>query len=396
LIKFVLSSLNGDLQNLSKMKTLKLFFLLVAVLMSVWVFGKHNELKDYPTQNKLVQFNIKGKEYEQMFMKVVSTTFEVNYITGKSTDNYRWTFNIPDSLSQNIWALKFYFTSNNDTLGISFSTVLDKDTLISPVNNFENNSNTLLIKGVFLTNDTVSHNDILKIDLKEKTYMIESLKYPGFALFYDPDNKKEYDDFVEDYKLKISVNPNSVYYISNLSAALNHFRSAADIKILFDLFSTSLQNSDHGKRISEYMDYDFAFKNLKLPIANNQRIKEFLIQDFTKYNLIELTASWCVWCHKIIPTLKEISEQYKDKLIITYVTVDDKKDILNFQKLIEKEQIIWRSLWLENEINNLLYKKSTEGIPCGILINPDGKIVDYFNFNRPKDLEKFHKILQGK
>ncbi len=364
--------------------------------MSVWVFGKHNELKDYPTQNKLVQFNIKGKEYEQMFMKVVSTTFEVNYITGKSTDNYRWTFNIPDSLSQNIWALKFYFTSNNDTLGISFSTVLDKDTLISPVNNFENNSNTLLIKGVFLTNDTVSHNDILKIDLKEKTYMIESLKYPGFALFYDPDNKKEYDDFVEDYKLKISVNPNSVYYISNLSAALNHFRSAADIKILFDLFSTSLQNSDHGKRISEYMDYDFAFKNLKLPIANNQRIKEFLIQDFTKYNLIELTASWCVWCHKIIPTLKEISEQYKDKLIITYVTVDDKKDILNFQKLIEKEQIIWRSLWLENEINNLLYKKSTEGIPCGILINPDGKIVDYFNFNRPKDLEKFHKILQGK
>jgi len=384
------------LQNLSKMKTFKFIFLIFAILETGWVSGKNNAVDNCTNQSRLVQFDIKGKKYEHMFMKVVSTTPEVNCIQGKSTDNYRWTFNIPDSLSQNIWVLKFYFTSNNDTLEISFAPVLDNDTLTYPVNNFENNSDTLLIKGVFLKNDTISHSDILKVDLKEKTYLMEYMKYPGFAFFYDPNNKKQYDDFIEDYMLKITANPNSVYYISNISAAVTYFRSTADLKKLFDLFSSPLKNSDHGKRIYEYINLNPVFENIKLPLVNNVNKQEPLIQDSTKYNLIELTASWCVWCHKIIPTLKEINEQYKDRLIITYVTVDDKKDIVDFRNQIKKQNITWRSLWLNSKKDSFLYRRSTTGIPCGILVNPDGKIVAYFNFNRPEELEKFHSILQGK
>lgn len=378
------------------MKSLKFIFLLFAILETGWVSSNNNASKDNANQRRLVQFDIKEKKYENMFMKVVSTTPEANYIAGKSTDNYHWTFNIPDSLSRNIWNLQFFFTSNNDKLGITFATVLDNDTLTSPVNNFENNSDTLLIKGVFLKNDSISHSDILKVDSREKNYMMESMKYPGFAFFYDPNNKKKYEDFIEDYMLKISANPNSAYYISNLSAALNQFHTTADIKKLFDLFSSPLKNSDHGKRILEYMGYDFAYKNIKLPVVNNESKQEPIFQDFTKYNLIELTASWCVWCKKIIPTLKEISEQYKDRLIITYVTVDDEKGIVNFRKDIQKEHITWRSLWLTNNKDNFLYKKSTSGIPCGILVNTDGKIIDYFNFNIPESLEKFHSIIQKK
>ena len=378
------------------MKTLKFIFLLIAILETGWVSGKNNAVDNCPKHGRLVLFDIQGKKYEHMFMKVVSTTVEVSYVAGKSTDNYRWTFNIPDSLSQNIWGLQFFFTSNNDTLGISFAPVLDNDTLTSQSNNFENNSDTLLIKGVFLKKDTISHNDILKVDLKEKTYMMEKMKYLGFAFFYDPNNKKKYEDFMEDYMLKISANPNSAYYISNLSAALAYFRSTADIKKLFDLFSSPLKNSDHGKRIYEYINLNPVFENIKLPLVNNVNKQEPLIQDSTKYNLIELTASWCVWCHKIIPTLKEINEQYKDRLIITYVTVDDKKEIVDFRNQIKKQNITWRSLWLNSKKDSFLYRRSTTGIPCGILVNPDGKIVAYFNFNRPEDLKKFHSILQGK
>jgi len=378
------------------MKTLKIIFLLFAILETVWASGKNNVVDNCPKHGRFVQFDIKGKKYEHMFLKVISTVPEAHYIAGKSTENNRWAFNIPDSVSQNIWDLQLFFTSNNDKIGITFTAVLDNDTLTSQGNNFENNSDTLLIKGVFLKNDSISHNDILKVDLKEKTYMMEKMKYLGFAFFYDPNNKKKYEDFMEDYMLKISANPNSAYYISNLSAALAYFRSTADIKKLFDLFSSPLKNSDHGKRIYEYINLNPVFENIKLPLVNNGNKQEPLIQDSAKYNLIELTASWCVWCHKIIPTLKEISEQYKDRLIITYVTVDDKKEIVDFRNQIKEQNITWRSLWLNNQKDSFLYRRSTTGIPCGILVNPDGKIVAYFNFNRPEELKKFHSILQGK
>jgi thiol-disulfide isomerase/thioredoxin len=379
------------------MKTFKLMLLLFAILETGWVSGISNAVKTYADQGKYVQFDIKGKKYESIFMKVVSTTPKAHYITGKLTDKSRWIFNIPDSVSQNIWSLQFFFTSNNDTLKITFATILDKDTLTSQINNFENNSDTLLIKGVFIKNDSISHSEILKVDLKEKNYMMEYMKYPGFAFFYDPNNKKKYDDFIEDYISKVSANPNSVYYISFLSAAIGWFHSTADIKKLFDLFSPSLKNSDHGKRISEYINFNPVFDNIKLPLVNNENFQEPLIQDSTKFNLIELTASWCFGCQKVIPVLKEISEQYKNKLIITYVTVDDKKGIVNFREDIEKKHIEWRSLWLINNKNDsFLRRKTVTGIPCGILVNPDGKIIDSFNFNIPEDLEKFHSILQGK
>lgn len=378
------------------MKTLKIIITLFLVLLCVCLFTMCFTGVENSDNGRYVQFDTNNKKYEHMIMKVVSTTPEANYVEGKSSDNYRWIFNIPDSLSHNIWGLQFYSISKNDTSGIIFSTVIDNNKVSTSTNNFENNSDTLLIKAVFVKKDSNLQSDIFKVDLKEKTFMMENMRYPGFSFFYDPNNKKTYEEFMEDYILKINANPNSAYYISYLSAAISSYRSTADIKRLFDLFSPSAKNTDHGKRINEYINFNPVFENIKLPLVNNENKQEPLILDTTKYNLIELTASWCVWCHKIIPTLKEISEQYKDRLIITYVTVDDNKDIVEFRNQIKKQNITWRSLWLNSKNDSFLNRRSMTGIPCGILVNTDGKIVDYFNFNRIEDLEKFHSILQGK
>ena len=145
------------------MKTFKFIFLLFAILETGWVSGKNYAVKDYANQGRYVQFDIKCKKYENLLMKVVDTTPKAYYIAGKSSDNYRWTFNIPDSLSQNIWELQFFFISSNDKLGISFAAVLDNDTLTSPGNNFENNSDTLFDAGIEYA--IVQIKDLLKHDV---------------------------------------------------------------------------------------------------------------------------------------------------------------------------------------------------------------------------------------
>ena len=122
------------------MKTFKNFFLLFAILETGWVFGNSNTVRNCAKQGKFVQFDIQGKKYENMIMKVVSTIPEANYIAGKSSDNYHWTFHIPDSLSQNIWTLQLFFMFNNDKLGITFTAIIENDTLTTDIDNFENKS----------------------------------------------------------------------------------------------------------------------------------------------------------------------------------------------------------------------------------------------------------------
>ena len=371
-------------------------FTFIFLLLTTWGTGcvsRYNNASD--DQGRFVQLDVEGKKYEHIFMKVVDTTPTAQYVTGKSADGYGWTFNIPDSIPQNIWGLHFFFTSGNDTLGIAFAAVLENDTLTSSVNNFENNSDTLLIKGVYMNNEPVYHSDILKVDFKEKTYMTECMQYPGVAFFYDPNNEKKYDDFMDDYTFKIKANPNSVYYISNLSAAVDYY-NLNDLKKLVELFSPEIQNSNHGRKISQYIDIkqkflDSKFENSILPVMNSE-ISESIIQDSSKYNLIIFSASWCAPCRAEIPLLKEIYNDLSQNLIVTYISTDELSTVDSWRKLMQQENIPWRSLLAMNDVKKIKKTYFVEGVPYIMLIYPKNLHFEILDIKTKEDKDKLYLL----
>ena len=65
----------------------------------------------------------------------------------------------------------------------------------------------------------------------------------------------------------------------------------------------------------------------------NKELFEKYINDSEKPVLVDFWAPWCVYCRRIGPGLNILAEQYRDKLVIGKINIDDE------QELAVKEQI---------------------------------------------------------
>ncbi len=108
-------------------------------------------------------------------------------------------------------------------------------------------------------------------------------------------------------------------------------------------------------------------------ITNNgvtQRLSDYLGNDH--YTLVDFWASWCGPCIRETKVIKELYEKYNGKgLEFLGVAVWDEPQ--NTMKAIEQHSLPWNMIINAQTIPTDLYGIS--GIPCIILIAPDGTIV---------------------
>lgn len=92
-----------------------------------------------------------------------------------------------------------------------------------------------------------------------------------------------------------------------------------------------------------------------------------------KYVLVDFFASWCGPCMRQVRVLKEVYNEYKDsdKLTILGVAVWDEP--ADTERAIAKEEIPWECIINAQSLPTDLY--GIVGIPCIILISPDGTIL---------------------
>ncbi|MBD5176873.1 MAG: TlpA family protein disulfide reductase [Bacteroidales bacterium] len=91
-----------------------------------------------------------------------------------------------------------------------------------------------------------------------------------------------------------------------------------------------------------------------------------------KYTLVDFMASWCPYCIKDMPKIKEIQSRYKDNgLEIVSVAVRDEPSATAMA--VEKHGIDWLVVYDAQKRPYDLYGFS--GIPHYMLVGPDGRIV---------------------
>lgn len=172
------------------------------------------------------------------------------------------------------------------------------------------------------------------------------------------------------YKKMVAVYPTSK---SLLQCSFQRFKN---LKLewqeeLFSLFSRERQQSYIGCKWQERISVlKGKFKNMPLENCLTGQ-KENIVSDGTRYTFVIFSASWCASCHKLIPLLKELYLKKKDFIEFVYISMDEVERRKNWLDLLCKEQIPWRSLFADEDVN-IWQTYQVGGIPCSYLIYPNG------------------------
>lgn len=100
--------------------------------------------------------------------------------------------------------------------------------------------------------------------------------------------------------------------------------------------------------------------------------KEVSLQDFRgKWVILDFWGSWCPWCIKGIPELKEAYQKYEGELVI--IGVDCRESEEAWKAGVEKYELPWVNVY-NPEGSKLTEEYAVPGYPTKVIINPDGII----------------------
>lgn len=91
-----------------------------------------------------------------------------------------------------------------------------------------------------------------------------------------------------------------------------------------------------------------------------------------KYVILDFWGSWCIWCIKGFPQMKEYYAKYPGKFEILGVDCNDTEE--KWRAAVKKHELPWLHVYCPKE-STLLEDYGILGFPTKIIIGPDGKIV---------------------
>lgn len=90
-----------------------------------------------------------------------------------------------------------------------------------------------------------------------------------------------------------------------------------------------------------------------------------------KYVVLDFWGSWCVWCVKGMPKMKEYYDKYKGKFEI--VGIDCGETEGDWRKAVNDLQIPWLHVYCP-EGAPVLDDYGIQGFPTKVVVSPDGKV----------------------
>ena len=106
---------------------------------------------------------------------------------------------------------------------------------------------------------------------------------------------------------------------------------------------------------------------------NNLNGKPFKMSSLKgKYVVLDFWGSWCGYCIKGFPKMKEYYQKYKGKFEILGIDCNDTPE--KWKAAVKKHELPWLNVYNPRE-SKLLGDYAIQGFPTKILVGPDGKIV---------------------
>lgn len=240
--------------------------------------------------------------------------------------------------------------------------------------------------------------------------------------------KKEFDDFIADLISRRDAGESEDSLNALYESKYEVLQKATEDKIM-DIIKSNSKNEAAATLVASFSDVesmrkafdllsdevkngrmkDIALKPINELEASEQREKEseakqapgveahdFTLNDingnpFTlsslrgKYVILDFWGSWCGWCIKGFPEMKQYYQKYKGKFEILGVDCSDTEEA--WKKAVSENQLPWLHVFNPQDNKNLQESYGITGYPTKIIVGPDGKIVKTIVGEDPKFYE---------
>ena len=106
-----------------------------------------------------------------------------------------------------------------------------------------------------------------------------------------------------------------------------------------------------------------------------------------KYVVLDFWGSWCTWCIKGFPKLKEYYAKYRDRLEIVGVDCNDTAE--KWVAAVRKHHVPWLHVRSEDGIAEQRFR--VKGFPYKVLISPEGTVLNAYL----GETEEFYQYLDN-
>ena len=101
-----------------------------------------------------------------------------------------------------------------------------------------------------------------------------------------------------------------------------------------------------------------------------------------KYVIIDFWGTWCIWCVRGMPMMKEYYKKYSDKMEILGVDCNDPEK--KWKAGVKELDLPWKHVYNPKGSTEVLEKYEIEGFPTKVLVDPEGKLVKIVVGEDPK------------
>jgi peroxiredoxin len=143
----------------------------------------------------------------------------------------------------------------------------------------------------------------------------------------------------------------------------------------YPTLSKKVQNSFFGNYAKDVL-YAVKTGDIAPPFSlTDQNGKTVSLSDFNgKYVVLEFWGTWCGYCIKDIPKMKQYFNKYKNKT--EFISIGCRDSETMWKTAIVKHEMSWTNLLCNDEKLTRTY--GIEGYPTKIIINSDGIVVGKF------------------
>ena len=185
-----------------------------------------------------------------------------------------------------------------------------------------------------------------------------------------------YKDFIKahpDYEANAII-VTSLETLEEMEEAANMMSPAVREGRMKDFYMASINQQKAEKEIREkaakmqaagVVAPDFTLNNI-----NGKPFKRSSLKG--KYVVLDFWGSWCGWCIKGFPKMKEYYQKYKGKFEILGVDCNDTPE--KWKAAVKKHELPWLNVYNPRE-SKVLSDYAIQGFPTKIIVGPDGKII---------------------